>query len=55
LAGERGDDAVSAPANGDSGLCYASSRGRWLLAAAVLGSGMVGLETTVVGIARHRS
>jgi EmrB/QacA subfamily drug resistance transporter len=51
LAGKRGDDAVSAPADGDPGLYYASSRGRWLLTTAVLGSGMVGLDATVVGIA----
>jgi EmrB/QacA subfamily drug resistance transporter len=43
--------AVSAPADGDPGLSYASSRGRWLLATAVLGSGMAGLDATVVGIA----
>jgi EmrB/QacA subfamily drug resistance transporter len=33
------------------GLSYASSRGRWVLAAAVLGSGVAGLDATVVGIA----
>jgi EmrB/QacA subfamily drug resistance transporter len=44
-------DAVSTRADGDSGLSYASSRGRWLLATAILGSGMVGLDATVVGIA----
>lgn len=44
-------DAVSAPADGDPGLCYASSRGRWLLTTAVLGSGMAALDATVVGIA----
>jgi EmrB/QacA subfamily drug resistance transporter len=44
-------DAVSAPADSDPGLHYTSSRGRWLLATAVLGTGMAGLDTTVVGIA----
>jgi EmrB/QacA subfamily drug resistance transporter len=44
-------DAVSAPADGDPGLSYSSSRGRWLLATTVLGSGMAGLDATVVGIA----
>lgn len=43
-------DAVGVPADG-SGLSYASSRGRWLVATAVLGSGMAGLDATVVGIA----
>ena len=42
---------MSAPPDGDSGLYYASYRGRWLLATAVLGSGMAGLDATVVGIA----
>jgi EmrB/QacA subfamily drug resistance transporter len=32
-------------------LSYTSSRGRWVLAAAVLGSGVAGLDATVVGIA----
>jgi EmrB/QacA subfamily drug resistance transporter len=44
-------DAVSALGAGDSGLHYASPQGRWLLATAVLGSGMAGLDATVVGIA----
>jgi len=33
------------------GLRYASSAGRWVLAAAVLGSGIAALDATVVGIA----
>jgi EmrB/QacA subfamily drug resistance transporter len=33
------------------GIRYASSRGRWVLAATVLGSGMAALDATVVGIA----
>jgi EmrB/QacA subfamily drug resistance transporter len=33
------------------GLAYAGARGRWVLAATVLGSGMAGLDATVVGIA----
>jgi EmrB/QacA subfamily drug resistance transporter len=33
------------------GLTYASSVGRWVLAATVLGSGMAALDATVVGIA----
>ena len=32
-------------------LRYATSKGRWVLAATVLGSGMAGLDATVVGIA----
>jgi EmrB/QacA subfamily drug resistance transporter len=44
-------DAVTAPSDGDPGLCYASSRGRWVLAATVLGSGMAGLDATVIGVA----
>jgi EmrB/QacA subfamily drug resistance transporter len=34
-----------------SGLRYASARGRWVLAATVLGSGIAALDATVVGIA----
>src|SRR6202012_2772266 len=33
------------------GLRYASARGRWVLAATVLGSGIAALDATVVGIA----
>jgi EmrB/QacA subfamily drug resistance transporter len=32
-------------------ISYASARGRWVIAAAVLGSGMASLDATVVGIA----
>src|SRR3954453_13987720 len=42
---------VTAPVDGGTGLRYASPRGRWVLAAAVLGSGLAGLDATVVGIA----
>jgi EmrB/QacA subfamily drug resistance transporter len=42
---------VTAPVDGGAGLRYASPRGRWVLAAAVLGSGLAGLDATVVGIA----
>jgi EmrB/QacA subfamily drug resistance transporter len=43
------DDTV--PGDGSSGLRYASSAGRWVLAATVLGSGIAALDATVVGIA----
>ena len=43
--------AVPVSRDGVPGLRYASARGRWLLAAAVLGSGLAGLDATVVGIA----
>ena len=33
------------------GLRMSSARGRWVVAATVLGSGMVALDATVVGIA----
>lgn len=45
---------VGAGASGpvpEVGLSYASARGRWVVAATVLGSGMAGLDATVVGIA----
>ena len=41
------DAAKAAPA----GLTYKSARGRWVLAATVLGSGIAALDATVVGIA----
>src|ERR687885_2404527 len=44
-------DSVIASAGGDTLLTYGSARGRWVIAAAVLGSGMAGLDATVVGIA----
>jgi EmrB/QacA subfamily drug resistance transporter len=37
--------------SGDPGLRIKSSRGRWVVAATVLGSGMAALDATVVGIA----
>jgi EmrB/QacA subfamily drug resistance transporter len=47
---------VSAAVAGESGdlLVYGTSRGRWVLAAAVLGSGIAMLDSTVVGIALPR-
>ena len=32
-------------------LAFGTARGRWVLAATVLGSGIAGLDATVVGIA----
>ena len=43
------DEAPSETAAG--GLRFASARGRWVVAATVLGSGMAALDATVVGIA----
>jgi EmrB/QacA subfamily drug resistance transporter len=45
---------VSTAPAGDAGLAYASPRGRWVLAATVLGSGIASLDATVVGIALPR-
>jgi len=45
---------VSPASAGDTALAYASSRGKWVLAATVLGSGMASLDATVVGIALPR-
>src|SRR5690242_7472802 len=45
---------VSAAPAGDAGLAYASARGKWVLAATVLGSGIASLDATVVGIALPR-
>jgi EmrB/QacA subfamily drug resistance transporter len=46
---------VTAPgsraADGGPGLRYGTARGRWVIAAAVLGSGVAALDATVVGIA----
>jgi len=41
----------STAADVTSGLRYSSSKGRWVLAATVLGSGIAALDATVVGIA----
>jgi EmrB/QacA subfamily drug resistance transporter len=38
----------------DPGLAFRSARGRWVLAATVLGSGVASLDATVVGIALPR-
>jgi EmrB/QacA subfamily drug resistance transporter len=46
----RRDAAASAPGDGDQ-LVYASGRGRWVLAATVLGSAIASIDATVVGIA----
>jgi EmrB/QacA subfamily drug resistance transporter len=44
--------AAPAPAPaGEAGLSYASSRGRWVLLATVLGSSLASIDATVVGIA----
>jgi EmrB/QacA subfamily drug resistance transporter len=47
----RGGGTGAPPAAAAEPIRYASARGRWVLAAAVLGSGMAGLDATVVGIA----
>jgi len=38
-------------AQGESGLAFSSARGRWVLAATVLGSGIAFLDSTVVNVA----
>ena len=38
-------------ANGVEGVRYRSARGRWVIAATVLGSGMAAIDATVIGIA----
>lgn len=44
--------ATSAPEPGEpGGLAYASGRGRWVLAATVMGSAVASIDATVVGIA----
>src|SRR5438132_1847339 len=40
-----------AGAEPEGGLRYASAAGRWVIAATVMGSGLAGLDATVVGIA----
>ncbi|HXR21107.1 MAG TPA: DHA2 family efflux MFS transporter permease subunit, partial [Acidimicrobiales bacterium] len=44
---------ASGPSDNEApdGLAYSSARGRWVIAAAVLGSGIATLDSTVVGIA----
>ena len=44
-------DTASAAAARTAGLRLSSARGRWVVAATVLGSGMSALDATVVGIA----
>jgi EmrB/QacA subfamily drug resistance transporter len=44
-------DTASAARPGAAGLRMSSARGRWVVAATVLGSGMAALDATVVGIA----
>jgi EmrB/QacA subfamily drug resistance transporter len=44
-------DAAAPDTAGTSGLRLSSARGRWVVAATVLGSGMAALDATVVGIA----
>jgi EmrB/QacA subfamily drug resistance transporter len=44
-------DPSEAAATPDEQLTFASSRGRWVIAATVLGSGIASLDATVVGIA----
>src|ERR1700743_1924110 len=41
----------SAPIPASGGLTIASARGRWVLAAAVLGSGIVGIDSAVMTVA----
>src|SRR5207302_151221 len=41
-------------ASTDTGLTYTSARGRWVILATVLGSGMAFLDSTVVNIALPR-
>jgi EmrB/QacA subfamily drug resistance transporter len=41
----------SEQAEADEGLSFGTSRGRWVIAATVLGSGIASLDATVVGIA----
>src|SRR6476619_8352469 len=40
--------------NGDQPLAYASARGKWVLTATVLGSGLAMLDGTVVNVALPR-
>jgi EmrB/QacA subfamily drug resistance transporter len=42
---------ASPPRDADPGLRLSTARGRWVLTAAVLGSGIAGVDATVVGIA----
>src|SRR6204780_5704380 len=44
-------DAAAPDTAGTPGLRLSSARGRWVVAATVLGSGMAALDATVVGIA----
>jgi EmrB/QacA subfamily drug resistance transporter len=44
-------DTAAAATAGTAGLRLSSARGRWVVAATVLGSGMAALDATVVGIA----
>jgi EmrB/QacA subfamily drug resistance transporter len=47
----KGPASEPAAENGDSALSFGTSRGRWVIAATVLGSGIASLDATVVGIA----
>src|SRR5579862_3671802 len=47
----RMSETAAAQADAASGLTIKSARGRWVVAATVLGSGMAALDATVVGIA----
>jgi EmrB/QacA subfamily drug resistance transporter len=49
-AGSRPDSA-DGPGGDEQQLAFGSSRGRWVIAATVLGSGIASLDATVVGIA----
>lgn len=48
------DNPTPAPSEGEAELAFGSARGRWVIAATILGSGMAGLDATVVNVAlRH--
>ena len=48
-----GNDSATAPGR-EEPLVYASARGKWVLAATVLGSGLAQLDGTVVNVALPR-
>jgi EmrB/QacA subfamily drug resistance transporter len=51
LPGPAGEGGTGAPGSGARLLAYGTPAARWVLAAAVLGSGITALDSTVVGIA----
>lgn len=54
MSGVGGTTARPGPRPGDDELTYASARGKWVLAATVLGSGLAQLDGTVVNVALPR-